>query len=321
MSVLQDTQALTRAITEEMQNDKNVFIIGEDIENCVFGYPFGAVQQFGNKRVRNTPISEAGFVGLAAGAAMMGLRPITDWTLSPFAYPAMDQIVNNVAKATSVYGGKYKLPMVMLSLTIYNIGNGSSHSDRPHPMFMNVPGLKIVASSSAYDTYGLMKSAIRDDDPVLFYRDPFIPEGEVPDEEYFIPLGEAAVKKEGSDVTIVAIQDMVRIALAAAEKLEKEGIHCEVIDPRTIKPLDTETIFASIKKTGKLVCVDAAHKTCSAGSEIAALAVTECFEDLKAPVQIVATPDINPPATRALEALPYYHPTEDAVIAAVKKII
>lgn len=312
-------QAIYEAQREEMQRDPRVFIMGEDIRHSIYGTTAGFVEEFGEERVRDTPLSENGFVGAAAGAAMVGVRPIVDITLASFLYVAMDQIVSITAKATYMYGNQTKLPVVIRAALFYGNAFAAQHSDRPYPMFMNVPGLKIIAPATPYDIKGLLKSAIRDDDPVLCFEDGSVwfNKSHVPEEEYLIPLGKADVKREGTDVTIVAIAGAVPLALAAAEELAGQGISAEVVDPRTLVPLDKAAILNSVEKTGRLVVADPAHKTCSAASEIAAIVAEEGFWSLKAPIQRVTTPDVHPPFSPPLEA--GFYPTKEKIIRAVQQ--
>ena len=312
-------QAIREAQLEEMRRDPRVFIMGEDIRTNVFGTAAGFLEEFGPDRVLSTPLSEGGFTGAAAGAAMVGMRVIVDYTIAPFLYVAMDQIISIVAKSSYLYGGQTKVPVVLRSAMFYGNSNAAQHSDRPYPMFMGVPGLKIIVPSTPYDAKGLLKSAIRDDDPVMFFEDGRVwgSKGDVPEEEYLIPLGKADIKREGSDVTVVAVGGMVPHALAAAKELEADNISVEVVDPRSLVPLDKETILASLKKTGRLVAVDVAHRTCSAASEIAAIVAEEAFWDLKGPVIRVTTPDTHIPFSTAMEKGLY--PNKDKIAAAVRQ--
>jgi pyruvate dehydrogenase E1 component beta subunit len=314
-------QAVYEAQREEMQRDSRVFIMGEDIEASVFGTTTGFIEEFGRERVRNTPLSENGFVGAAAGAAMVGMRPIVDFTIASFTYVAMDQLISITAKATYMYGGQTRVPVVLRAAMFYGGNNAAQHSDRPHPMFMNVPGLKIIAPSGPYDIKGLLKTAVRDDDPVMSFEDGtlWFTKEQVPEEEYLIPLGKAAVKQEGDDVTVVAIAGAVPHALSAAEILGADGVSVEVIDPRSLVPLDKETILASVEKTGRLVVVDPAHKTCSAASEISAVVVEEGFWSLSAPIVRVATPDVQIPFSPPLEQGLY--PNPEKIVAAVRQTL
>jgi pyruvate dehydrogenase E1 component beta subunit len=315
-------EAIRQAQHEEMTRDKRVFIMGEDIVCSVFGTTIGFVDDFGAERVRDTPISENGFVGAAAGAAMVGMRPIVDVTLAPFLYPAMDQIISIVAKSRYIYGGQASLPLVIRACLFYGNSNAAQHSDRPYSMFMNVPGLKIIVPSNAYDMKGLLKAAIRDDDPVLCFEDGtcWLSKSELPDDlDFLIPLGRGEVKREGSDVSIIAIAGAVPTALKAAHMLAKEGISAEVVDPRSLVPLDRELILRSVRKTGRAITVDPAHQTCSAGSEIAAIVAEHAFNSLRGPVLRVATPDTHLPVSPAIEKALY--PTVERIVAAARRLV
>lgn len=296
--------AIREAQLEEMRRDENVIVLGEDVEAGVFGTTTGFVEEFGKSRVRNTPLSEAGFCGAAVGAAMTGLRPIVDLTIAAFLYVAMDQIVSQAAKTRYMFGGQPRIPVVYRGAMFYGGSDAAHHSDRPYPMFMNVPGLKLIAPSSPTDCKGLLKAAIRDDDPVICFEDKTLwgSREEVPsDPEFTIPLGEAAVVREGSDATMVAIAGAVPPALRAAEALAADGVEVEVVDPRTLAPLDWPTILGSVAKTGRLLVVDPAHRTCSAASEIVATAAVELFESLQVPPRRLAAPDVHIPFSPALE--------------------
>jgi acetoin:2,6-dichlorophenolindophenol oxidoreductase subunit beta len=321
MAVKTFLQAIRDAQHEEMQRDSRVFIMGEDVECNMFGTTTGLIEAFGKDRVRDTPIAEAGITGVAAGAAMVGMRPIVDYTIAPFLYPAMDQIVSIVAKSRFLYGGQAKVPVVLRANMIYGNGNAAQHSDRPYSMFMHMPGLKIMVPSTPYDVKGLMKSAIRDDDPVMSFEDVALwsSKSDIPEEEYLIPFGKADIKRAGTDCSIVAIGAMVHHALAAADELAANGTSVEVIDPRTLSPLDTTTILESVKKTGRLVIVDCAFSRCSAASEIAAIVSDEGFWDLQAPIVRVATENTHIPFSAPLEK-PLY-PNKDKVVAAVRRTL
>ncbi|HEX2792957.1 MAG TPA: transketolase C-terminal domain-containing protein [Croceicoccus sp.] len=315
-------EAIYQAQKEEMERDKRVFLMGEDVRCNVFGTTTGFVDLFGEERVRDTPISENGFIGAAGGAAMVGMRPIVDTTISSFLFPAMDQICSIIAKSRYIYGGQATLPLVIRSCLFYGNSNAAQHSDRPYSMFMNMPGLKIIAPSNAADMKGLLKAAIRSDDPVMSFEDStcWMAKGEVPDDvDHVIPLGKGDVKREGSDVTIIGIAGGVNVALAAAKKLEAEGISAEVIDPRTLVPLDRELILASVRKTGRAICVDPAHLTCSAASEIAATIVEQAFDALKGPVVRVTTPDTHLPFSPHMEK-PLY-PSAERIVDAARKVM
>jgi pyruvate/2-oxoglutarate/acetoin dehydrogenase E1 component len=296
--------AIRQAQLEEMRRDERVIVLGEDVEAGVFGTTTGFVDEFGGSRVRNTPLSEAGFCGAAVGAAMTGMRPIVDLTIASFLYVAMDQIVSQAAKTRYMFGGQPRIPVVYRGAMFYGGSDAAHHSDRPYPMFMNVPGLKLIAPSSPLACKGLLKAAIRDDDPVICFEDKTLwgDREEVPDDEDFtIPLGEAAVLREGADATVVAIAGAVPLALRAAEALAADGAAVEVVDPRTLAPLDWTTILGSVAKTGRLLVVDPAHRTCSAASEIVATAAGELFETLTAAPRRLTAPDVHVPFSPALE--------------------
>ncbi|WP_373080827.1 alpha-ketoacid dehydrogenase subunit beta [Zhongshania sp.] len=315
-------EAIRQAQMEEMQRDSRVFIMGEDIICNVYGTTTGFVDLFGEERVRDTPISENGFIGAAAGAAMVGMRPIVDATIASFLYPAMDQIMSIIAKSRYIYGGQARLPLVIRSCLFYGNSNAAQHSDRPYSMFMNVPGLKIIVPSDARDAKGLLKAAIRDDDPVLCFEDStcWTSKAELPeDPDFFIPLGKGEIKREGTDITVVAIAGGVPLALKAAKRLESEGISLEVIDPRTLVPLDRELILQSVRKTGRAITVDPAHQTCSAGSEIAAIIVEHAFDALRGPVLRVNTADTHLPFSPLIEK-PLY-PSVDRIVAAARRLV
>ena len=311
------TQALNEAMREEMRRDERVFIMGEDIQSGVYGASAGLAAEFGMERVRDCPLSENAFMGAAVGAAAVGMRPIVESAFC-FMWVAMDSLVSQASKMRYMFGGQVNLPIVYRSSMYYGGSMAAHHSDRSYPIFMHIPGFKVVFASNAYDGKGLMKTAIREDDPVIFCEDRTIlgSRGYVPEEDYTIPFGVADVKREGSDVTIVAIGGMVGLALQAAEALSQEGISAEVIDPRSLVPLDMETILGSVSKTGRLVTVDMAHKTCSAASEIAALVAMEGFWSLQAPVQRLGAANVHIPFSTALEPLCY--PTTATIAQAAK---
>lgn len=311
--------AIVEAQREEMLRDERVILIGENIE--VYG---GAplFKSFDEKRLRNVPISEGSFTGMGVGAALTGLRPIVDLTIASFVYLASDQIINQAAKLRYMTGGQLRVPIVFRACAYYNVSNAAQHADRPYPFFMNVPGLKIVAPSSPADMMGLMKSAIRDDDPVIVFEDNnlWTRKELVPtDPDYLIPIGQALVRRAGSDVTIVAFAACVPKALAAAEELEKQGISAEVVDLRTLVPMDRETVLGSVARTGRLVIVDNSHRTNSVASEIAAVVAEEGFESLRKPIQRVTTPPVHIPFSSVLEK-PLY-PSAEAIVGAVKRIL
>ncbi len=317
-------QAINRAQTEEMARDERVILMGQDLRANVFGAAAGALEAFGPSRVRDLPLAEAGSIGVAAGAAMAGLRPIIDLTVASFVFGAMDQFVSQLAKARYMFGGQATLPVVVRAALYYHGGTAGHHADRPYPMFMNVPGLKIILPSTGPDLLGLLKSAIRDDNPVLCFEDANLwgrkGRGPLPTaEDHIVPLGKAAVRRTGTDVTIVGIGLGAFLAEQAAADLAEDGISAEVVDPRTLVPMDWPTILESVTHTGRLVVVDPANRTCSAASEIAAHVTEECFSALRGPVVRVTTDDTHVPFSPALEKQIY--PTKDKVVAAVRRTL
>ena len=314
-------QAVHDALQEEMRRDDRVFIMGEDVAFNMLGATGGFLEEFGAERVRNTPITEAGFTGAAAGAAMVGMRPVVDLMLSSFMYVAMDQIISIISKSTYLYGGQASLPLTIRASMFYGGSNAAQHSDRPLALFMASPGLKIVAPSTPYDAKGLIKAAIREDDPVIVFEDGTLwtSTGEVPDGDYVVPLGQADVKREGSNVTVVAISGSVQAALAAADRLAADGVSVEVVDPRSLVPMDYATILDSVRKTGRLVVADPSHRTCSPAAEIAATVAEDGFWSLQAPIVRVTTPDTHIPFSPPLEAQLY--PGPDRIAEAVRQTL
>lgn len=311
-------EAIRDALFEEMDRDPAVFLMGEDVRCNFFGTTSGFIEAFGLDRILDCPIAEAGITGVAAGAAMVGMRPVVDFTIAPFLYPAMDQICSIVAKSRYLYGGQAKVPLVLRANMIYGNGGAAQHSDRPYPMFMHMPGLKIMVPSSPYDAKGLLKTAIRDDNPVISFEDSNLwsMKSEIPDEDLVIPFGEAAIRRNGDDCTVVAIGAMVPLAMEAAATMEAEGVNVEVIDPRTLAPLDMPTIMASVARTGRLVIVDVAWERCSAADHIAAVVSEEGFWDLRAPIMKVCTQNTHIPFNTAVERSLY--PSHDRVVAAIR---
>lgn len=314
-------QAVAEAQLEEMERDERVFLMGEDVSGNVYGSSGGLLERFGAQRVLDTPICESGFTGVAIGAAMVGMRPIVDYTIASFMYLATDQLVSMAAKSSYMYGGQTHIPAVFRAAMFYNGGIAAQHSDRNYSMFMNVPGLKVVVPSSPYDAKGLLKTAIRDDDPVLVFEDGNLwgARGDVPQVDYILPFGQANRCREGSDVTIVAIAARVGEAIRAADSLAQEGISAEVIDPRTLVPLDTETILQSIAKTGRLLVVDQGHRTCGAASEIVARVAELGFWDLQAPIMRLTAPDMQIPFSPALEQ--GFYPQVEQIVVAARKLV
>lgn len=313
-------EAMMEAFREEMRRDEKVFHICGNL-----GPLASLVEEFGEARLRPSPISEEAYVGAGIGAAGSGFRPIISPGMMTFAFTAMDQIVNQMAKIHYMFGGQAAFPLVFRASTGGGRSAAAQHSQSPHPMFMNLAGLKLVMPSTPYDAKGLMKSAIRDNNPVVFFEDQILaasPEkGPVPEEEYIVPIGSADVKRQGGDVTVVAISKMVGEALQAADELAGEGISVEVVDPRTLVPMDTETIWASVRKTGRVVIVDEACLTCSAAAEISAL-ITEdpaTFKALKAPPKRVCAPNVPIPYSPVMER--FCLPDKDNVKQGVKEVL
>lgn len=313
--------ALNRAMAEEMKRDERVVVLGEDVQAGFFGATSGLVDVFGPLRVLNTPIWESGIAGMALGMAITGLRPVAELMFADFLYLAADEIANQMASWYYVTGGQTPVPVVIRTAAGGGFAIGYNHSQCVEASFLNPPGLKIVAPSTASDAYGLLKSAIRDDSPVLFFEHKLLygATDDVSDDEHLVPLGKAAVRREGEDVTVLAWSAMVSKALQAAEELEKEGVSVEVIDPRTLLPLDVDTLLASVDKTGRLVTVEEGRKRGGVGSEIAALVVEKAFSSLRAPVIRVAAPDIPVPPGPVAEAM--YVPSVDNVIVGVRAVL
>jgi pyruvate dehydrogenase E1 component beta subunit len=307
MSKITYREALNQAMCEEMTRDERVFLMGEEVAeyNGAYKVSQGMLEKFGPKRVIDTPITELGFAGLGVGAAMAGLKPVIEFMTWNFAILALDQIVNAAAKMKYMSGGQYSVPMVFRGAGGSAARVGAQHSQALENWMANVPGLKVVMPSNPADAKGLLKAAIRDDDPVCFIENEinYGDIGEVPDEEYIIPLGKADVKRSGKDVTIVAHSRMVGFALQAAEELTKQGIDAEVIDPRTIRPLDENTILASVAKTNRAVVVEEGWRYCGIGAEISARIMERGFDDLDAPVARVTGKDVPMAYAANLEAL------------------
>lgn len=308
-------EAIFEAEREEMERDERVILIGEDI---AIYEATGLLTGFGPNRVRSTPISENSFVGMAIGAAMTGLRPIVDLMIANFAYLAMDQLVNQAAKIRYMTGGQTCVPIVFRATMWHGGSNAAHHSDRPYPMFMNVPGLKVAVPATPHDMKGLLKAAVRDDAPTLLFEDKNLwsEKGPVPEDDAIVPFGVAEVKRPGDDVTIVAVGSTVSHASEAADELSAEGISAEVIDPRSLAPLDKGTILRSVAKTGRLVVVDLANKTGGAAAEIAAIVAEEAFGSLQAPIVRVATADVPIPFSPIMEKGLY--PNREKIVAAVR---
>lgn len=312
--------AIAAAQKECMDEDDRVILMGEDVRANLYGTAPDFVANYGLDRVMNMPISEAGFTGVGIGAAMGGLRSIVDLTYTTFMYLAMDQFINQAAKNRYMFGGQGNIPVVFRASMFYGHSTAAHHSDRPYPMFMNVPGLKIITPASPTDMKGLLRSAILEDDPVICFEDATLwtRKEEVPDEPFLIPLGKARIARPGRDVTVVAIAGAVRHALAAAELASEKGIDVEVIDPRTLVPLDTQAILESVAKTGRLVIADPANRTCGAAAEISAFVAEDAFDSLVRPIMRVTTPDIQIPFSPPLEKQLY--PDVTRIEAAIDKV-
>jgi pyruvate dehydrogenase E1 component beta subunit len=310
-------QAMNEALLEEMERDPRIVLFGEDVRASLFGDTKGLWKRFGPDRVRDTPICEALISGMAVGAAAAGRRVVCHMMFGNFIYTGMDAIANQAAKLRYMTNGQIKLPMTYLAVSGGGRSAAAQHSDAVHPVLANLGGVKVVMPGSPADAKGLLKAAIRDDDPVFFLQAAGRggEAGEVPEEDLVIPLGTASVRRPGRDLTVVAIGAMVRPALKAADALAGEGIEVEVVDPRTIVPLDLETILGSVRRTGRLVLVDEARDTCSVASHVAALVAERAFEALQAPVRRVTVPDCCIPYAPALEraVLPGVEQVEAAI--------
>jgi pyruvate dehydrogenase E1 component beta subunit len=315
------SQAIREALSEEMRNDPRVFLIGEDI--AIFGGAFGVTgdmwKEFGLERVRDTPISEAAILGAGVGAAIMGQRPVVEIMFGDFLYVGMDQIVNQAAKARFMSGGKVNVPLTIRVTTGATGSAGAQHSQSLEGWFMGVPGLKVAIPSSPYIAKGLLKSAIRGDDPVIFFEHKKLygMRGPVPEEDYTVPFGEAKVWREGKDITIIGISGMVPLCLEVAEEKSKEGIQIEVIDPVTLVPLDKETILSSVKKTGRVIIVQEAHKRGGPGSELAAIIAEEAIDWLNGPIIRIGTANTPYPYSPILEQ--HILPKKDDILSAVQQ--
>ena len=311
------SKAVNEALAEEMRLDSTVILMGEDVAEA--GTPFkvtsGLVEEFGTKRVIDTPISEPGFTGLAVGAAMTGLRPVVDIMFGDFLFLIMDQLCNQAAKTHYMSGGKLTVPMVVRTNMGATRRSAAQHSQSLHALVAHIPGIKVAMPSSAYEAKGLMKTAIRDNNPVIIFEDKLMYQDKapVPEQEYLIPFGAAHILREGSDITLVATSSMVQVAQAAALHLAEQGVSAEVIDPRTIAPLDEETILTSVKKTSRAIVIDEGHQSYGVTAEIAARIAEKAFYHLDAPVQRLGAMDVPIPFSPALEDLTV--PTPDDVVA------
>ena len=317
-------QAIKEAMSEEMRRDENVFLMGEDvgIYGGGFGVSVGMHEEFGDERVRDTPISEAAIAGAAAGAAVTGMRPIAEIMFSDFTTISMDQLVNQAAKMRYMFGGKAKVPMVVRTPGGSGTGAAAQHSQSLEAWFCHVPGLKVVVPSTPYDAKGLLKAAIRDDNPVMFFEQKLLyrKKGEVPEEDYIVPLGKADIKREGSDLTIVTYGRMVPLCLEVAQEYAQRGVSIEVVDPRTLMPLDKDTLIASAKKTGRVLVVHEACQTGGFGGELASvIGDSEAFYYLDAPIKRLGGLDVPIPYCPELEK--NVVPTADTISQAIDELL
>ena len=329
-------EALREAIAEEMRRDEDVFLLGEDVGveggfGGAFGVYLGLVEEFGHERIIDTPISEKAIAGAAVGAAVLGMRPVADMQYADFLFECMDELVNQAAKLRYMSGGKLSVPMVMRA-PVGTTLRGAQHGQCPESYFVHVPGLKVVAPSDAYHAKGILKSAIRDDNPVLVFEHKllygskgreaaggFDLTAEVPTDDYTVPIGKAIIKRPGADATLVATHVSLYRALAAADQLASEGIECEVIDPLTLNPLDEQAIFGSVQKTGRLVIVHEDTLTGGWGAEVAARVADDCLAYLEAPIKRIATRDVPAPAAPVLEQA--IVPQVETIVATVKEML
>ncbi len=314
-------QAINTALAEELRLDSKTFLMGLDVWVGAFGATSGLTDEFGAERILNAPISEAGYAGAGVGAAMAGMRPIVEIEFASFFYCCWDQVCNQAAKLRYMSGGQADMPITFRAVCGAVGSAAAQHSETVYSQFMSVPGLKIVVPSGAYDMKGLLKSAIRDNNPVLVFEHLKLGRSkeEVPEEEYLVPIGQAAVKREGSDVTIIAIGYMVSQALKAAKALEEDGISAEVIDPRSLIPLDEETLLSSVAKTHNVLVVDEGHLRCGAAAEISAVIADKGFDSLDAPVKRLAAPDVPVPFSPPLEK--FILPNDKKISATVKEML
>ena len=320
---LQYSLAINEALHQMMEQDKSAFLIGQGVKSpwYVGNTARGLLERFGSERVIDTPVSENAVTGSAVGAALVGMRPVVVHPRVDFMMYALDPIINEAANWHYMFGGKLSVPVVIWGIINRGGEQAAQHSQALHALFAHIPGLKVVMPSTPYDAKGLMIAAIRDDNPVVYIDDRWLYEieGEVPEEIYEVPIGKAAIRKEGKDVSLVATSYMVHNAVHAAEELARDGIEVDVLDMRTVKPLDKELLLASVKKTGRLVVADGGWKTCGIAAEITSLVFEEVFGFVKAPVARVTLPDIPAPASSPLEKA--YYPSSGDIVRAVKRVI
>ena len=323
MRTIQFREAIAEAMSEEMRRDKTVYLMGEEVAeyNGAYKASKGMLDEFGEKRVIDTPISEAGFSGIGVGSTMTGNRPIIEFMTCNFALVGLDQIINNAAKIRQMSGGQFPCPIVFRGPTASAGQLAATHSQAFESWFANCPGLKVIVPSNPYDAKGLLKSAIRDDDPVIFMESEqmYGDKGEVPDEEYLLPIGVADIKRKGNDVTIVSFGKIIKEAFKAADELEKENISCEIIDLRTIRPLDYKVIFESVKKTNRLVILEESWPFGNISTEVTYQVQNEIFDYLDSPIEKINTADTPAPFSPVL--LKEWLPNSLDVIKAVKKVI
>ncbi|MEC7869579.1 MAG: pyruvate dehydrogenase complex E1 component subunit beta [Bacteroidota bacterium] len=323
MRTIQFREAIAEAMSEEMRRDKTVYLMGEEVAeyNGAYKASKGMLDEFGEKRVIDTPISEAGFSGIGVGSTMTGNRPIIEFMTFNFALVGLDQIINNAAKIRQMSGGQFPCPIVFRGPTASAGQLAATHSQAFESWFANCPGLKVVVPSNPYDAKGLLKSAIRDDDPVIFMESEqmYGDKGEVPDEEYLLPIGVADIKRKGNDVTIVSFGKIIKEAFKAADELEKENISCEIIDLRTIRPLDYKVIFESVKKTNRLVILEESWPFGNISTEVTYQVQNEIFDYLDSPIEKINTADTPAPFSPVL--LKEWLPNSLDVVKAVKKVI
>ncbi|MFA5557127.1 MAG: pyruvate dehydrogenase complex E1 component subunit beta [Flavobacteriaceae bacterium] len=322
MRTIQFREAICEAMSEEMRRDETIYLMGEEVAeyNGAYKASKGMLDEFGPKRVIDTPIAELGFAGIAVGSAMNGNRPIVEFMTFNFSLVGIDQIINNAAKMRQMSGGQFNIPIVFRGPTASAGQLAATHSQAFENWFANTPGLKVIVPSNPYDAKGLLKSAIRDNDPVIFMESEqmYGDKGEVPEEEYTIPIGVADIKREGTDVTIVSFGKIIKEAYKAADELEKEGISCEIIDLRTVRPMDHNAILESVKKTNRLVILEEAWPFASVSSEITYIVQERAFDYLDAPIQRITTADTPAPFSPIL--FKEWLPNADDVIKAVKKV-
>ncbi len=323
MKTIQFREAICQAMSEEMRRDETIYLMGEEVAeyNGAYKASKGMLDEFGDKRVIDTPISELGFAGIGVGSTMTGNRPIIEFMTFNFALVGIDQIINNAAKIRQMSGGQFPCPIVFRGPTASAGQLAATHSQAFESWYANCPGLKVIVPSNPYDAKGLLKSAIRDDDPVIFMESEqmYGDKGEVPEGEYTLPIGVADIKREGNDVTIVSFGKIIKAALAAAEALAKEGVECEVIDLRTIRPMDYESIFTSVKKTNRLVILEESWPFGNISTEITYQVQNQIFDFLDAPIEKINTADTPAPYSPVL--LAEWLPNSEDVIKAVKKVM